>query len=80
VIGEPISFIASPERAVAIVLSARRELPFTVLASPASAADDLIAVAGFGLVSAVDAAPEDRGLAGCSAARGDRARWRSNAA
>jgi hypothetical protein len=58
VIGEPISFVASPERAVAIVLRARRELSFTVLASPALAADDVIAISGNGLASAVDAAPE----------------------
>ena len=55
--GEPI-FIASPERAVAVVLRARRELSFTVLPSPSVAADDVIAVSGNGLVSAVDAAPE----------------------
>jgi hypothetical protein len=55
--GEPI-FITSPERAVAVVLRARHESSFTVLPSPAVAADDVIAVSGNGLVSAVDAAPE----------------------
>jgi hypothetical protein len=57
-IGGPIMFVASPERAVAISLRARRELPFAVLGSPAVAADDLMAVAGNGLVSAMDAMPE----------------------
>jgi HK97 family phage major capsid protein len=37
-IGGPIMFVASPERAVAISLRARRELPFAVLGSPAVAA------------------------------------------
>jgi hypothetical protein len=58
VIGGPIMFIASPERAVAISLRARRELPFAILGSAAVAADDLIAVAVNGLASAVDATPE----------------------
>ena len=58
VIGGPIMLIASPERAVAMSLRARRELPFAILGSAAVAADDLIAVAVNGLASAVDAAPE----------------------
>jgi hypothetical protein len=57
-IGGPIMVVASPERAVAISLRARRALPFAVLGSPAVAADDLIAVSGNGLVSAIDAMPE----------------------
>jgi hypothetical protein len=57
-IGGPIMFVASPERSVAIGLRARRELPFTVLGSPAVAADDVLAIAVNGLVSAVDAMPE----------------------
>jgi hypothetical protein len=57
-IGGPIMFVASPERAVAISLRARREFPFTVLGSPAIAAGDLIAIAVNGLASAVDARPE----------------------
>jgi hypothetical protein len=57
-IGGPIMFITSPERAVAISLRARRELPFAVLGSHAVAADDLIAIAVHGLASAVDPVPE----------------------
>jgi hypothetical protein len=58
VIGGPIMVVASPERAVGISLRARRALPFAILGSPAVAADDLMAVVGNGLVSAMDAAPE----------------------
>jgi hypothetical protein len=57
-IGGLTMFVASPERAVAISLRARREFPFAVLGSPAVAADDLIAVAVNELASAVDAAPQ----------------------
>jgi hypothetical protein len=57
-IGGPIMFVASPGRAVAMSLRMRRELPFTVLGSPAIAAGDLIAIAVNGVVSAVDGAPE----------------------
>ena len=52
VVGGPITFVTSPARAVVISLLAHRELPFTVLGSPAVAADDLIAVATQCVVSA----------------------------
>jgi hypothetical protein len=59
VIGEPIILIAAPARAIAIVLRARRELPFQVLPSPALAGTaDVIAIAGTGLASAFDAVPQ----------------------
>jgi hypothetical protein len=58
VVGGPITFVTSPARAVVISLLAHRELPFTVLGSPAFAADDLIAVATQCVVSATDAVPE----------------------
>lgn len=56
-IGSPIIFIANPARAVTIQLRARREFPYTVLGSPALAANDVIAVAGVGIVSAVADVP-----------------------
>jgi hypothetical protein len=58
VIGGPISFITSPQRAFAVALRTQREPPFAILGSPAVTADDLIAVAVSGVVSVVDAAPE----------------------
>ena len=58
VIGGPIMVVASPERAIAISLRAKRELPFPVLGSPAAAAEDVIAIATQGLASATDAVPE----------------------
>ena len=58
VVGGPITFVTSPARTVVISLLAHRELPFTVLGSPAVAADDLIAVATQCVVSATDAVPE----------------------
>jgi hypothetical protein len=58
VIGSPIVFIAAPPRAVALSLQSYNAFPFTVLASPALAANDLIAVAANGIASAADATPE----------------------
>jgi hypothetical protein len=58
VFGDPILFVAAPERATAISLRLRPAPPFDVLASPALAAGDLIAVAGYGVASAVDAVPQ----------------------
>jgi Phage capsid family len=58
-IGSPIIFIASPARAVTIALRARRSpFPFTVLGSPALAPNDVIAVTGVGLASAVADVPD----------------------
>jgi hypothetical protein len=58
VIGSPIMFVAAPPRAVAMNLWSYDTLPFMVFASPALAANDLIAIAVNGLASAVDAMPE----------------------
>ena len=58
VIGGPIMLIASPERAIAISLRAKRELPFPVLGSQAVASEDVIAIATQGIASATDAVPE----------------------
>ena len=58
VIGGQVVFIASPGRAVTLALRVQREPPLSVLASLAVAADDLIAVVGNGLASAIDAVPE----------------------
>jgi hypothetical protein len=58
VIGSPIVFVAAPPRAVAMNLWSYNTLPFLVFASPALAANDLIAIAANGLASAVDTMPE----------------------
>jgi hypothetical protein len=58
VIGGPIMVVASPERAIAIGLRTKRELPLQVSGSPAIAPDDVIAVATQGIASATDAVPE----------------------
>ena len=58
VIGGPIMVVASPQRAIAVSLRARRELPFPVLGSSAVAPDDVIAIATQGIASATDAVPE----------------------
>ena len=57
-IGGPITIVASPERAIAISLRAKRELPFPVLGSHAVASEDVIAIATQGLASATDPIPE----------------------
>jgi hypothetical protein len=70
VIGSPIVFVASPPRAVAMNLWSYNTLPFFVFASPALAANDLIAIAANGLASAVDKMPEIEGIEACDLAPG----------
>ena len=57
-IGGPIMVVASPERAIAISLRAKRELPFPVLGSSAVAPENVIAIATQGIASATDTVPE----------------------
>src|SRR6185295_2740096 len=58
VIGGPIMFVTGAERAVTISLRSHKELPFPVLASPAIAPDEVIAIAAHGVASATDTVPK----------------------
>ena len=53
VLGADPIFIVAPPRAISINRRARREFPYTVLASPALAAGDVIAISPVGLASVV---------------------------
>ena len=57
-IGGPVAIVVAPARAWTIQLLSQQPLPFTLLASPAVAINDVIAVAVQGLASATDAAPQ----------------------
>ena len=58
VIGGPIVFVTSLQRAVTMNLWSYREPPYAIFGSPALAANDVMAVAARGLASAVAASPE----------------------